>query len=266
MRSITLEEQTCEIEHSGIMVSSEAYSLDITTSGEATIEFVTHYGALRALATFSQLFYAHSEAGVCKYTPYSPISIMDSPLFEHRGLDLDISRNRISSRDILRTIEAMSLSKLNYLHLHASHAQSWPLEIPALPELSMRGCYHKAQIWAVADLEEVQRYGAMRGVAVYLEIDMPGRTAPIHDAYPHLITAYNQSPWPEFAAEPPSGQLKLNCAEGREFLSTLMEDLLPRVSKHSQLFHVGCDEVNLKVCTLDENISSSSRDVIRPHL
>lgn len=73
----------------------------------------------------------------------------------------------------------MSFTKFNHLHLHATDAQSWPLEIPALPELAAKGAYDQSQIWTTADLEEVQEYGVFRGVEVYVEVDMPGHTASI---------------------------------------------------------------------------------------
>ena len=146
------------------------------------------------------------------------MDIKDRPEFEHRGLNLDISRNRISPEDVMRTLEAMSLSRLNRLHLHATDSQSWPLEIPSLPDLALKGAYHKSQIWSVKDLRNVQEHGAFLGVEVYIEIDMPGHTASIHHGYPNPITAYNQQPWDPYAMEPPSGQLKLNSPEVRKFL------------------------------------------------
>jgi hexosaminidase len=121
-----------------------AYSLEITTDGYVTVRCVAVDGAFRALATFSQLFYVHSEFAECLYTPHSSVIVMDSPLFEHIGLNLDVSRNRISPKDVMRTIEAMSFNKLNRLHLLVFDAKSWPIEIPALPELASKGCYHRS--------------------------------------------------------------------------------------------------------------------------
>src|SRR5690606_35928836 len=97
---------------------------------------------LRALQTLSQLFYAHSGVEVDAYTPSAPVSIKDSLVFEHRGLNLNISRNRISPEDVKRTLDAMGFNKFNRLHLHASDSQSWPIEIPALPDLALKGAYH----------------------------------------------------------------------------------------------------------------------------
>lgn len=184
-------------------------------------------------------------------------------MFEHRGLNLDISRNWISPEDVMRTIEAMAANKLNRLHLHASDAQSWPLEIPSLPDLALKGAYSHVQIWRTEDLEAVQRHGTYHGVQVFVEIDLPGHTTSIGNAYPSLVTA-KDVPWPEYALQPPSGQLRLNSSEVPPFIQTLLDDLLSRTSRHSSLFHLGGDEINLNAYRLDPTVNSSSPQTLQP--
>lgn len=228
--------------------SDEAYRLSLSETGDVVLSFMHPLGGLRALTTFSQLFYKHSDENLAltPYSPHVPLIISDFPAFKHRGLNLDISRNIITPPEVMRTIEALAFNKFNRLHLHASDAQSWPLEIPALPDLAVKGSYHPSQIWTVEDLQEVQTFGAYRGVQVYLEIDMPGHTASIHAAYPDLLQSYNRQPWPEFSAQPCAGQFKLDYPPVLDFTETLLNDLLPRVSPFSSLFHIGGDEVNAK--------------------
>lgn len=247
-------------------ISEESYSIHVSKNGTTTIRIISTQGGLHALASLSQLFYAHSGSGPEVYTPYAPVEIEDSPAFEHRGLNLDISRNWIMPKDVKRTLDAMSFNKLNRLHLHATDSQSWPLEIPGLPDLALKGAYHRSQIWSVSDLKEVQEYGLYRGVEVYIEIDMPGHTASIHHAYPDLITAFNQQAWETYALEPPSGQLKLKSPDVPPFLTTLLEDLLPRLTPYSSHFHIGGDELNANAYTLEPGVNSSSKDVLRPLL
>ena len=244
----------------------ESYELIVTKDGNATIKTSTYQGGLHGLNTLAQLFYAHSQSEGEVYTSYAPLHIKDSPRFQHRGLNLDISRNRISPKDVMRTLDAMSFNKLNRLHLHATDSQSWPIEIPALPDLARKGAYHKSQIWSVKQLKKVQTHGQERGIEVYLEIDIPGHTASIFHAFPELVTAYNELPWPPFAAEPPSGQLKLSSPDVPPFMEKLFDDLLPRTAPFSSLFHIGADELNTKSYELEPGIQSSSKDVIRPFL
>jgi hexosaminidase len=244
--------------------SSETYRLDVLEDGKSSIVAHSHRGVMHALSTLSQLFYTHSTGGV--YSPYIPTSVIDWPKFEHRGLNLDISRNEIEPKDVVRTLEGMSLAKMNRLHLHATDSQSWPIEIPSMPELSRRGAYRSAQVWSSADLRDIQEKGNDLGIDVYLEIDMPGHTSSIFHAYPDLVAAYNQ-PLAEYSAsEPPSGQLKLNSSDVTNFVGRLLDDILPRISPYSSLFHIGGDELNTKVYELDPTVNSSSREILRPLL
>ena len=245
----------------------ESYNLSITTDGKATISALTSIGCLRGLETFSQLFYQHPQISDGIYTPLAPISIQDKPVFSHRGLNLDISRNFYDIATIYRTIDALSWNKFNRLHLHATDAQSWPIDVPSIPDLSALGAYATGYSYTPDELASIQSYGAYRGVEVFIETDMPGHTASIAYSHPELIAAFNQQPdWVTYSAEPPSGQLKLNSPAVYDFLSTLWQDLLPRVSTYSSYFHTGGDELNSNVYLLDETVNSNSSDVIQPLL
>ena len=243
--------------------TSEAYTIEVSKDGGVLIRVASPLGGMHALETFAQLFFAHSSPSSGSYTPYAPVAIKDSPMFEHRGLNLDISRNWISPADVMRIIEAMAANKLNRLHIHASDAQSWPVEIPALPDLAIKGAYSHSQIWHAEDLEAVQLHGTNYGIQVFLEIDLPGHTTSIGNAYPNLVTA-KDVPWPEYALEPPSGQLRLNSSEVPPFITSLLNDLLSRTSHHSSLFHLGGDELNMNAYLLDPTVKSSSHQVLQP--
>jgi hexosaminidase len=242
----------------------ESYKIEISNE-TALVTSNSSLGTLRALQTIEQLFYAHS-SGIGSYIPNTPISIIDKPKWSHRGLSLDIARNAFSPKDVMRTIEAMATAKMSRLHVHATDSQSWPIEIPALPELATKGAYQSNLIWSTADLKEVQIFGLERGISVYIEIDMPGHTASIAQAYPDLIAAFNEPDWSTFAAEPLSGQLKLNSSAVYDVLDTLFSDLLPRLTPFSTLYHGGGDEVNQMVYLFDETVRSNDSNIIQPLL
>ncbi|RMZ88899.1 hypothetical protein DV736_g3868, partial [Chaetothyriales sp. CBS 134916] len=242
--------------------SDESYELDIRGS-QATIHCNSTMGALRALESFQQLFYSHTSRKAV-YSPYSPTRIWDLPYWSHRGLSLDIARNSFTLADVKRTIDGMAACKMSRLHLHATDSQSWPIEVPSLPELARQGAYQPHLVWTAGDLDCLQRYGASRGVMVFLELDMPGHTASIAYAYPDLIAAFNELDWSTFAAEPQSGQLKLDSDHVRAFLDILLEDILPRVAAYSSHYHLGGDEVNSQVHLLDETVRSNETAVLRP--
>jgi hexosaminidase len=241
----------------------ESYNLTVGTDGSASIKAVSHHGILRALETFTQLFYTHSQ-GVGIYSNLAPISIVDKPTFRHRGLNLDVSRNWYPKADILRTIDAIAWNKFNRLHVHMTDSQSWPLDIPALPLLSQNGAYQTGLSYSPADLQEIQTYAVYRGIEVIIEFDMPGHTTAIGLAYPELITAFDAQPWSTYCAEPPCGSLKLNSSAVTNFLNTLYGDILPRVSPYSAYFHTGGDEVNVNAYSLDDTVNSNSPAVLQP--
>lgn len=70
----------------------ESYNITISKNGEAEIVAVSSNGCLHALQTFIQLFYRHS-AGIGIYTNLAPVTIIDAPKFQHRALNMDVSRN-----------------------------------------------------------------------------------------------------------------------------------------------------------------------------
>lgn len=177
---------------------------------------------------------------------------------------MDIARNPFSIEDVIRTIDAMASVKLSKLHLHATDSQSWPLDIPALPKLASKGAYQPDLVWSADDLARVQSHGVSKGVQVFLELDMPGHTASVAHAYPELIAAYNMLDWSTFAAEPLSGQLKLNSSQVYDFLDKLFSDLLPRLTPYNTMYHLGGDELNRKVHLLDETVRSDKYEVLQP--
>lgn len=242
---------------------NESYNLTISVSGEAKLSAVSAYGVLHGLQTFIQLFFQHStNHGI--YTNLAPVSITDSPKFQHRGLNMDVSRNWFPKTNILRTIDALSWNKFNRLHLHMSDSQSWPMEIPALPLLAGKGAYQTGLSYTPVDIEEIQTYGVQRGVEIIIEFDMPGHTTAIGLGYPDLVAAFEAKPWGDYCAEPPCGTLQLNNSATEPFMAKLFGDVLPRVAPYSAYFHTGGDEVNTNAYTLDPTVKSKDRAVIRP--
>ncbi|GFZ02702.1 beta-hexosaminidase 2 [Actinidia rufa] len=152
--------------HHGV---NESYTLSIPAAGaSATIAAETPWGAMRGLETFSQLVWG-DPARVA-----SGIFIEDFPIFEHRGVMLDTSRNFYAVDDILRTIRAMSENKLNVFHWHITDSHSFPLVIESEPDLAGKGSYGAGMEYSPEDVKTVVEFGLDHGVRVLPEIDMPG--------------------------------------------------------------------------------------------
>lgn len=53
---------------------------------------------------------------------------------------------------------------------HATDSQSWPLFIPAFPELSRHGAYSSAKTYSRSDITLIQEYAGSLGITILLEV------------------------------------------------------------------------------------------------
>lgn len=154
--------------HHGV---DESYNLSIPIdSFSAHLLAHSVWGAMRGLETFSQMIWGRSP-DLC--LPVG-IHIQDSPLFGHRGVLLDTSRNYYRVDDIMRTIKAMSANKLNVFHWHITDSQSFPLVLPSEPSLAAKGSYGPDMVYTPEDVLKIVQFGFEHGVRVLPEIDTPG--------------------------------------------------------------------------------------------
>ena len=242
----------------------ESYSLDMSTNGTVTIQAASAQGAMHGLTSLLQLFYKSSSGGY--YSPLAPVSIQDSPRFYWRGLNIDIARNFEPPSNVMRLIDGLAFNKFNKLHIHATDSQSWPLELPSLPQVSAKGAYTPAYVWTASDLQAVQQYAVARGIEPIIEIDSPGHTASVAYSMPDLIAAFNQQPWAIFCNEPPCGQMKLNNPDVLNFFDQVAADLYPRVVPYTSRFHTGGDELNAQVYALDPDVGTNDTATIQKFL
>lgn len=67
--------------------------------------------------------------------------ITDMPLFEYRGVMLDIARHFQTKETLLKVLDLMAYFKLNKLHLHFCDDEGWRIENKNLPELTTYGAF-----------------------------------------------------------------------------------------------------------------------------
>ncbi|KAJ3551626.1 hypothetical protein NM688_g4597 [Phlebia brevispora] len=226
----------------------EEYVLHVPADGSAaTLTANSTLGLLRGLTTFEQLWYDLD--GQATYTIEAPISVTDSPAYPFRGFMLDTARNFFSVSDIKRTLDAMSWSKINQFHWHVVDSQSFPLQIPGFMDISAKGAYSSSMVYTPEDVQDIVTYAGERGIDVLIEIDTPGHTAIIHQAYPEHVACFEGSPWAVFANEPPAGQLRFASSNTTNFTT----ELLVAVAKMfpSSLISTGGDELNTE-CYADD--------------
>ncbi|XP_035545810.1 beta-hexosaminidase 2-like [Juglans regia] len=220
----------------------ESYSLSIPTSGPAKLTANTAWGAMRGLETFSQLVWGYpSVVAVGVY-------VWDAPLFGHRGIMLDTSRNYYPVKDILRTIGAMSANKLNVFHWHITDSHSFPLVVPSEPDLAAKGSYGPDMQYSPNDIKTIVQFGLEHGVRVLPEIDSPGHTGSWAEAYPEIVACANMFWWPagsewadRLASEPGTGHLNPLNPKTYQVLKNVIHDVAALFPE--PFFHAGADEI-----------------------
>ncbi|NVO29850.1 beta-N-acetylhexosaminidase [Hymenobacter lapidiphilus] len=160
------------------LFDEERYSLRVTPSG-VTIDAPTTLGVLHALATLEQLPQPDG-----RHLVLPEVDIQDQPRFAWRGLLIDVARHFMPVAVIKRNLDAMAATKLNVLHWHLSDDQGFRVESKTLPRL------HEVsgQYYTQAQVREVLRYAAARGIRVLPEFDVPGHTIAWQSAYPQLAS------------------------------------------------------------------------------
>ncbi|NHN88948.1 family 20 glycosylhydrolase [Acetobacter sp. LMG 1627] len=156
----------------------ENYRLTIT-GDKVRLEADGPAGILHAFATLLQLARTTPDGVV-----FPDIRISDSPRFRWRGLMIDVSRHFMSIPALHRQIDAMELTKLNVLHLHLNDGAAFRVESHVFPQLQAVSAH--GQYYTQAQIRELVRYAADRGIRVVPEFDVPGHALAILEAYPDL--------------------------------------------------------------------------------
>lgn len=132
----------------------------------------------------------------------APVTINDTPRFEHRGMMLDVARHFQPASFVKKFIDLLALHNLNRFHWHLTDDQGWRIEIDAYPKLTEIGAYRDETVigrntgeydgvrhggyYTKEDLQEVVAYAAEQYITVIPEVDLPGHMLAALAAYPEL--------------------------------------------------------------------------------
>jgi hexosaminidase len=177
------------------LASNDAYSLRISPSQGVEISG-SPAGVFYGIQSLRMLVPQSASSGGGLVLP--ALLVEDVPLFDYRGMHLDISRNFQPLESIRMLIDGMALYKLNNFHFHLTDDEGWRLEIAGLPELTRVGGrrghtlderehlipsygsgpepdhLHGSGYLTREDYIELLRYANRRHIRVIPEIDMPG--------------------------------------------------------------------------------------------
>ena len=162
------------------LAEDESYQLTVT-SAQAVLTAPTVVGAIRGLETFLQLQAMDGRGWFVQGA-----DIRDVPRFRWRGLLLDVSRHFEPVDVIKRTLDGMSVVKLNVFHWHLSDDQGFRVESRAYPRLQQLGS--DSLFYTQDQIREIVAYAADRGIRVMPEFDVPGHSSAWFVGYPELAS------------------------------------------------------------------------------
>ena len=228
-------------------MNSEAYVLEVTPKG-VTVKATADAGVFYAMQTLRQM----TRDGKVKEIKCCKIS--DSPRFPYRGLHVDVSRHFRSVDFLKRQIDAMSLFKMNRMHIHLTDAAGWRMQIDAYPLLTEFAAWRPFPTWkewwagdrhycseGASDanggyytkdqLRELVAYAHDRHVEIIPEIEMPSHSEEVLAAYPELGCSNEAYMDSDFCV-------------GNEKVYEFLENVLTEVMEvfPSEYIHIGGDE------------------------
>ncbi|HEX8019800.1 family 20 glycosylhydrolase [Mucilaginibacter sp.] len=253
------------------ITTPEAYRMSVTKE-QVVIRAKDPAGVFHAVETIRQLLPVGIEAGIVQKQLSLPVVVIeDAPVYEWRGMHLDVSRHFFSVSYLKKFIDRMALYKMNKLHLHLTDDQGWRIEIKKYPLLTEAGawrtfnnqdsaCMKKAKdnpdfvidkehiiqkngktmyggFYTQEEMKGVVAYAAARHIDIVPEIDMPGHMMAAINSYPFL-TCDGENKWGELFTKPicPCNETTFEFAEN--VFSEIMQ-IFP-----SKYIHIGGDEVD----------------------
>ncbi|XP_061720441.1 beta-hexosaminidase subunit beta-like [Cydia pomonella] len=220
-------------------------SYNLTISEVSTLKSDSIWGILRGLQTVLHSFYFSNDY---KRILVNATEIYDFPRYSHRGLLLDTSRHYISLQNILLTLDAMEMNKMNVFHWHIIDDDSFPYQSKKFPELSEHGAYYPTMVYSKADIVLVLKYARERGIRVVPEFDVPGHTVSWGASHPELVLTCEDQ-WNQSTTSAALNPILNSTYELLGDLIKEVQDLFP-----DKYFHVGGDEVNTKCWENDSTI------------
>lgn len=158
----------------------ESYRLNVD-SERIELSANTTIGALRGLETLFQIISADASG---YFVP--GCSVDDAPRFKWRGMMVDVARHFLPFSILKKQVDAMAMVKLNVLHIHLSDDDGFRVESKAFPKLHELGS--NGRYYTHAELKDLVKYAADRGIMIVPEFDSPGHTRSWLAGYPELAS------------------------------------------------------------------------------
>ncbi|MDR3267248.1 MAG: beta-N-acetylhexosaminidase [Tannerella sp.] len=156
------------------------------------------------------------------------MEIDDSPDLEYRGLMIDLARSFHSYHTVKQMIDLCRWYKINYLHLHLTDDQLFVFPSAKFPDvINPDFCYTREQ------LREIVEYAHERGVNLVPELEGPGHSSNLRNAYPEIF------------GKPEYDCIDLSDEKVLDAMKSLIGEVIDAFP-YSTHIHIGADEVNLE--------------------
>ena len=164
------------------------------------------------------------------------VRISDKPDCEYRSFMLDIARKWHDFEVLLKYVDLCFLYKVKFLHLHFIDDQSYTLPSKAFPNLSTEGRHYTFE-----QIEELNEYAYARGVEIVPEMETPGHSRAVIEAYPELFGC------DLIEGEEAPAYENIMCVGRPGFMETLntLTDEIIGMFPHSRYLHIGGDEARI---------------------
>lgn len=233
------------ISRDALALPAEGYRLTTTPAGAllqaADADGLRHaWTTLRAIAT----------PGAGGRLTFPAVTVADAPRFRYRGVLLDSARHIQSVEGIKRLLDQMAALKLNVFHWHLTDNNGWRAEVPSYPKLARVGGFlsrspesERNGYYTVAQMREIGRYARARGIEVLPEIDVPGHSSALVEAYPEYACPTSKRALPSTWASNRTPH-HVVCV-GNEALYPFLTQVIKEVADATGAtrVHIGGDEV-----------------------
>jgi len=194
--------------------------------------------------------------------------VNDYPLYNWRGMHLDVSRHFFSVKDVKKYIDILAMHKLNIFHWHLTDDHGWRIEIKKYPKLTEIGAFRKdrrSDKWGLADnqrkpyddnkafyggfytqdeIKEVVEYALERQITIIPEIEMPGHSRAALVAYPEYSCFQYDKELPTGGYVGDNWDFSDPFCAGKDSTFFFLQDILDEVIElfPSEYIHIGGDE------------------------
>ena len=155
--------------------------------------------------------------------------IMDEPELEYRGLLLDLARQFHTEHVVKQVIDMCRWYRISHLQFHLTDDSRNVFPTKLFPKTLKEGEYYTEH-----QLKEIIAYADARGVCLVPEVEGPGHSTLLRNAYPEIF------------GEPNLRTINLADEKAVDAMKQLSKEVMDFFTT-SAYFHIGADEVNLEI-------------------